>query len=91
MIDTIILGLIFSLFIITVVYGIWVGFELIQVATERDEWREIAVKTNSLLQEMEMQTSWAVRLNLNREIRPFRSNNKLHPNKNDSGITSNKG
>ena len=86
MIDTIILGLTFLLFIITVVYGVWVGFELIQVATERDEWREIAVETNSLLQEMESSLE-----PLNREIRPFRSNNKLHPNKNDSGITSNKG
>ena len=58
---------------VSIVFIIWVTQTLIDVAKERDEWRERAVRVNAILQETD-------------ELRPFRSNTRVSPNSNDSAL-----
>tara|TARA_R110000822_G_scaffold8597_9_gene33832 strand:- start:815 stop:1069 length:255 start_codon:yes stop_codon:yes gene_type:complete len=84
MIDILIICLFFLFLVVTIAYGIWVGLELIQVATERDEWRELAISANAKLENPS-------NLSIYKNDRAFRSNNTIYPNRYDSVITNNKG
>ena len=71
--DNILMSLFALLAVVSIVFIIWVTQTLIDVAKERDEWRERAVRVNAILQETD-------------ELRPFRSNTRVSPNSNDSAL-----
>jgi|15BtaG_2_1085339.scaffolds.fasta_scaffold10303_2 biopolymer transport protein ExbB/TolQ len=71
--DNILMSLFALLAVVSIVFIIWVTQTLIDVAKERDEWRERAVRVNAILQEID-------------ELRPFRSNTRVSPNSNDSAL-----
>ena len=76
------------LVVVTITFIIWLCFNLMNVATERDEWREIAVRVNAHSQEQEIIKYYEDSTCYHRDskLRPYRSNTRVSPNTYDSAL-----
>ena len=74
--------------VVSITFIIWLCYNLIDVAEERDEWRERAVRVNAYSQEQEVIKYYEDSTCRHRDdkLRPYRSNTRVSPNKYDSAL-----
>ena len=86
--DNILMALFALLAVVSITFVIWLCYNLIDVAAERDEWRERAVSVNADSQEKEVIKYYEDIICNHRDykLRPYRSNTRVSPNKDDSAL-----
>lgn len=74
--------------VVTITFIIWLCYNLINVAIQRDEWRQLAVQVNAYSQEQEVIKYYedSICRYSDDKLRPYRSNNRISPNTYDSAL-----